>query len=133
MTEGSFEPSVKLQESLVLVQELIFKISLEDKIKLLSGEDFWSTYALPSIGLRKMVLSDGPSGVRGSIWDERLPSLSLPSATCISASWNLDLVKKGDNEYVGVLTTNEFRKKGSKYFSVRHETILLPSFMWNLE
>ena len=24
-------------------------------------------------------------------------------------------------------------KKGSKYFSVRHETILLPSFMWNLE
>jgi len=92
---------------LVLVQELIFKISLEDKIKLLSGEDFWSTYALPSIGLRKMVLSDGPSGVRGSIWDERLPSLSLPSATCISASWNLDLVKK-----MGEISALEAIRKG---------------------
>jgi len=30
---------------------------------------------------------------------------------------SLDLVEKGNNEYVGILRTNEFRRKGSKYYN----------------
>jgi len=30
---------------------------------------------------------------------------------------SLDLVGKGNNEYVGILRTNEFRRKGSKYYN----------------
>ena len=33
-------------------------LTLEEKIRLLTGEDFWTTYAMPNIGLRKMVVSD---------------------------------------------------------------------------
>ena len=54
-------------------KDAVAKLSLEDKVKVLTGEDFWTTWALPSINLRKMVVSDGPSGVRGELWDERSP------------------------------------------------------------
>ena len=40
---------------------------------LLTGHDFWATWPLEKIGLRRMLVSDGPSGVRGEVWDEREP------------------------------------------------------------
>lgn len=88
------------------ISALIGRLSLEEKVRLLSGEDAWTTYAIDHIGLRKMTLSDGPSGVRGPLWDERHKSLTLPSATCTSATWNLDHLYA-----VGVISANEARSK----------------------
>ncbi|PKQ25013.1 MAG: glycosyl hydrolase [Actinobacteria bacterium HGW-Actinobacteria-4] len=73
---------------------LVSQLSLEDKVLVLTGRDFWSTWPLPQIGLRSMVVSDGPSGVRGERWDEREPSLNLPSASALSAAWNPDLARR---------------------------------------
>lgn len=70
---------------------LLSQLTLEEKVLLLTGRDFWTTWPLEKIGLRRMLLSDGPSGVRGEFWDERDPSLNLPSATALSASWDIDL------------------------------------------
>lgn len=89
------------------IESLIKKLTLEEKVLLVSGENFWTTVALPSIGLRKMTVSDGPSGVRGPLWDERSPSLSLPSASSISSTWNVETLKK-----VGKLMAFEARRKG---------------------
>ncbi|MFM2384700.1 MAG: Family ership [Actinomycetota bacterium] len=89
------------------VQSTIAKLSLEEKIRLLSGEDAWSTYALENVDLRKMILSDGPSGVRGSMWDERYKSLTLPSASCVSATWDLKHLYS-----IGEVSANEARSKG---------------------
>ena len=69
-------------------------LSLDDKVRLLTGKDSWSTVALPSIGLRSMVLSDGPAGVRGQLWDERSPSVSFPSPTAVAASWDRRMVER---------------------------------------
>jgi beta-glucosidase len=82
------------------------KLTLEEKVRLLTGEDFWTTHALPSIGLRKMVVSDGPSGVRGELWDERSPSLSLPSATAFASTWDVSVM-----EHVGEVMAYEARRK----------------------
>ena len=82
------------------------KLSIEEKVRLLTGEDFWTTYALPNIGLRKMVVSDGPSGVRGELWDERSPSLSLPSATAFASTWDRDVLSR-----VGEVMAHEARSK----------------------
>ncbi|GAA4966976.1 glycoside hydrolase family 3 C-terminal domain-containing protein [Pseudonocardia tropica] len=71
-----------------LITTLIVRLDLERKVRLLTGADFWSTPAEPSVGLRRMVLSDGPSGVRGESFDERTPSLSLPSSTALGATWD---------------------------------------------
>mgnify|MGYP000647405791 FL=1 len=82
------------------------KLSIEEKVRLLTGEDFWTTYALPNIDLRKMVVSDGPSGVRGELWDERSPSLSLPSATAFASTWDTTVM-----EQVGEVMAHEARSK----------------------
>src|SRR3954454_6252878 len=86
--------------------DLLGRLTLEEKVRVLTGQDFWSTHALPGIGLRSMVLSDGPSGVRGAVWDERDPSLNLPSATALSSSWDLDIAHR-----YGVVSALEARRK----------------------
>ncbi len=86
---------------------LLGRLTLEDKVLVLTGGSAWATAALPAIGLRAMVLSDGPSGVRGARWDERDPSLCLPSATALSASWDVGLARR----YAAVAAV-EARRKG---------------------
>lgn len=86
---------------------LVASLTTEEKVLLLTGEDAWSSYALPSIGLRKMVVSDGPTGVRGAVWDERDPSLSLPSATCLASTWDRSALHT-----IGQLSAMEGRRKG---------------------
>ncbi|MCM6763776.1 glycoside hydrolase family 3 C-terminal domain-containing protein [Rathayibacter sp. ZW T2_19] len=74
--------------------ELIGRLDLEEKVQLLTGRDFWTTWPIERIGLRRMLVSDGPSGVRGEVWDERSPSLNLPSATALSSSWDRSIAKR---------------------------------------
>ena len=66
------------------IDELVARLTLAQKVRLLTGADFWSLHAEPAVGLRTVVVSDGPSGVRGAVWDERDPSLNLPSATALA-------------------------------------------------
>ena len=89
------------------ITDLVAKLTLAEKARVVSGETMWKTYALPSIGLRSMTLSDGPTGVRGAIWDERHPSLTLPSATCASATWDRAMLGK-----IGHVSASEARSKG---------------------
>ena len=72
---------------------LMDRLSLEDKILLLTGKDSWSLHPLPSIGLRSIVMSDGPAGVRGDVWDERSPSANFPSPTSLAATWRRDALR----------------------------------------
>jgi beta-glucosidase len=87
--------------------DLLNRLSLERKVLLLTGRDFWTTWPLPEIGLRAMTLSDGPSGVRGPVWDERDPSLNLPSATALSSAWDPALARRYGNA-----AAVEARRKG---------------------
>ena len=89
------------------IDELLARLDLRQKIRLVSGADFWSTRPEPAIGLRQLVLSDGPSGVRGVRWDERDPSISLPCGTALAATWDPELVAR-----VGALIAGEARRKG---------------------
>ncbi|WP_294945810.1 glycoside hydrolase family 3 C-terminal domain-containing protein [uncultured Microbacterium sp.] len=73
------------------LRPLLEKLTLEQKAALVQGADFWTTVPLPEIGLRAMTLSDGPAGVRGPRWDEREPSLNLPSGSALAASWDAGL------------------------------------------
>lgn len=86
---------------------LMNQLTLEEKVALVSGADFWTTTAIEKIGLRSMVLSDGPSGVRGPVWDERDPSINFPSATALAASWDTDVAYR-----YGAAAAVEARRKG---------------------
>jgi beta-glucosidase len=86
---------------------LLAKLTLEEKVQLLTGRDFWTTWPIEKIGLRRILFSDGPSGVRGENWDERDPSLNLPSATALAASWDLVIAAR-----YGAAAAVEARRKG---------------------
>ena len=83
------------------------RLSLEQKVRLLTGADFWSLYDEPAAGLRRLVVSDGPAGVRGETWDERDTSANVPSPTALAATWDEALV-----EQLGRLLAYESRRKG---------------------
>jgi beta-glucosidase len=83
------------------------RLSLEQKVRLLTGADFWALYAEPEAGLRRVVLSDGPAGVRGESWDERDSSANVPCGTALAATWD-----PGRVEAVGALLAREARRKG---------------------
>ncbi|GAB2874312.1 beta-glucosidase family protein [Streptomyces mayteni] len=89
------------------LRRLVAELSLETKVRLLTGRDFWTTWPVEEIGLRRIVMSDGPSGVRGEVWDERSPSLNLPSATALSSSWDPDIAY-----HYGAVLAAEARRKG---------------------
>ena len=86
-------------------RRLLARLSLEEKVSLLSGEEFWSLPALPSIGLEPIVMSDGPTGVKGG--DESVRSPRVPCGTALAATWNPTLV-----EEVGAILGEAARAKG---------------------
>ncbi|MFQ6143221.1 beta-glucosidase family protein [Streptomyces seoulensis] len=90
-----------------LLDRLIDKLSPERKTRLLTGATTWRTAAEPDIGLRQLVLSDGPAGVRGESWDERRTSALLPSASALGALWDEELLER-----LGGLLAGEAVRKG---------------------
>jgi beta-glucosidase len=105
-TEPTTAPQVGSDVEAV-VERALGRLDLERKVRLLTGASAWTTYGEEAIGLRPMVLSDGPAGVRGQAWDERDPSINLPSPTAMAASWDERLVRR----LAGLLAV-EARRKG---------------------
>jgi len=71
---------------------LLAALSVQDKVRLLTGAANWRMHGSPAIGLRPMIVSDGPSGVRGVTKDERHPSTSLPCPSACGATWDTELI-----------------------------------------
>ncbi|ACQ82285.1 glycoside hydrolase family 3 domain protein [Beutenbergia cavernae DSM 12333] len=80
-------------------------LDLATKVALVTGATAWSTAPEPAIGLREVVMSDGPAGVRGVRAGETATSLPAPSA--LAATWDLTLVER-----VGAAMAAEAREKG---------------------
>ncbi|MFB9465517.1 beta-glucosidase family protein [Streptomyces cinereospinus] len=89
------------------LDRLIDKLTLGQKVRLLTGATTWRTAGEAAIGLREMVTSDGPAGVRGEAWDERRTSVLLPSASALGAMWDEELVER-----LGGLLADEAARKG---------------------
>ncbi|QLH21515.1 glycoside hydrolase family 3 C-terminal domain-containing protein [Streptomyces sp. Rer75] len=90
-----------------VVEKALGALDLETKARLLAGQDMWSLPAVPAIGLRSLVMSDGPIGVRGVRWTADDPSIALPSPTALAATWDPALARRA-----GRLLAQEARRKG---------------------
>ncbi|MFD2689315.1 beta-glucosidase [Streptomyces phyllanthi] len=99
------DPADRAREA--VVEAALGKLGLDAKARLLAGQDMWSLPALPEIGLRSLVMSDGPIGVRGVRWTADDPSVALPSPTALAATWDPELALRA-----GVLLAQEARRKG---------------------
>jgi beta-glucosidase len=99
--------SVPYDQTETAIESALVRLDLETKVSLLAGQDMWSLPAVPEIGLRSLVMSDGPIGVRGTQWSADDPSIALPSPTALAASWDPDLARRA-----GRLLGQEARRKG---------------------
>ncbi|MEU0844371.1 glycoside hydrolase family 3 C-terminal domain-containing protein [Streptomyces sp. NPDC005962] len=90
-----------------VVEKALGALDLDTKAQLLAGQDMWSLPAVPAIGLRSLVMSDGPIGVRGVRWTADDPSIALPSPTALAATWDPALARRA-----GRLLAQEARRKG---------------------
>jgi beta-glucosidase len=73
---------------------LLPDLTVDEKALLLTGADSWRTQGAEALGLRPMIMSDGPAGVRGVVLDERQPSSSLPCPSALGATWDPELVRE---------------------------------------
>ncbi len=69
-----------------------------EKIALLSGKNVWETRAVPRIGLKPILMSDGPHGVRKQAGsgdhlglNPSVPATCFPTAATLSNSWDPEL------------------------------------------
>lgn len=79
------------------IKALIAKMTLEEKVSLLTGANAWSTVAIPRLGIPSINLSDGPHGLRrcdGLGWNESVPATCFPPAVLLACSFDEELAKK---------------------------------------
>lgn len=82
-------------------EKVVSSLTLEEKVYLGVGADFWRTQAIPEKGLPALTVSDGPSGLRyqkpgtdakGMTKSE--PATCFPSLATAAATWDRELVAK---------------------------------------
>jgi beta-glucosidase len=83
MTAGSESPPSPQCE------RLLAGLTLDEKVALLSGRDFWTLPAIERLGIPSLRMSDGPTGLRSTNSD---PATVFPVGIALAASFNPALV-----------------------------------------
>jgi beta-glucosidase len=79
------------------IQDLVKKLTLEEKAALCSGQNNWSSKAIERLNIPSIYMTDGPHGLRKESDDgfgNSLPATCFPTAACLASSWNTDLLEE---------------------------------------
>jgi hypothetical protein len=89
-----YQPSEWLEEATKRVKQM----TLQEKASLCSGSDFWLLQKIPRLGLERVMVSDGPNGLRKQASSADHLGIGKPvEATCfpagvnIASSWDVEL------------------------------------------
>ena len=81
--------------------ELLERMSLDEKIKLCEGADFWHTRAFPKYDIPAVMMCDGPHGLRRQSVsadnlgiNESVPAVCFPTAVLSACSFDTELLSK---------------------------------------
>ena len=81
------------------IKEIVRSMTLEDKVALCEGADFWTTRAFEKYGIPSMFMCDGPHGLRKQNVDSDMlginqsyPATCFPAAATTAGSWNEELL-----------------------------------------
>ncbi len=74
--------------------DLISRLDLPAKVRLLTGGDTFTLAPEPVIGLGTVALSDGPTGVRGLKFSGGRNVALFPNATLLASSWSEDTARE---------------------------------------
>jgi len=85
MSESNEAPTRTVED---LIDQAVREFDLEAKIELLTGAAAFSLHGSDAIGLRPMIFSDGPTGVRGSEFVGGKKVALFPNATLLAQAWD---------------------------------------------
>jgi beta-glucosidase len=71
-----------------VIAEAVRELDLEEKVQLLTGAAAFSLHGNEGIGLRPVIFSDGPTGVRGSEFVGGKKVALFPNATLLAQAWD---------------------------------------------
>ena len=83
------------------VKDIVSKMTLKEKVRLLSGKDFWLLEGYEHLGLPSIMVTDGPHGLRKQAGssdhaglNKSVKSTCFPTAVTLASTWNKDLIYK---------------------------------------
>lgn len=65
------------------IDDILGRLTIDEKISLVSGTDFWHTASVPRLGIPAIRVSDGPNGVRGTKFFNEKPAACYPCGKCL--------------------------------------------------
>ena len=81
------------------IEKIVERMSLEDKIAIGSGKDFWHTKEMEQYGISSLMVADGPHGLRKQENEadmlginQAVPATSFPTAASSACSWDKELL-----------------------------------------
>ena len=99
------------------VQDLLERMTLEEKVSLLSGANWMETVAIPRLGIPSIKMADGPAGIRSWLGSSAITSApgatrtfsatAFPPGIAIAATWDPELAQQ-----VGQAIGEEMRSIG---------------------
>ncbi len=76
------------------------ELTLEEKASLCLGSDFWHTAPVERLSIPRIMVSDGPHGLRAQMEEAdhvglsgSVPATCFPTASALGSSWNPDLFR----------------------------------------
>lgn len=83
-----------------MIENLLKKMTLEEKASLCSGRSFWTTEPIERFGIPSVMMTDGPHGMRKeitsagtNIMQKSEIATCFPTAVTTASSWDVDVVK----------------------------------------
>ncbi len=80
-------------------QEILSKMTLEEKASLCDGLDYWHSQPIERLGIKSIAFNDGPHGIRKKGNPEEsngllkgVPAICFPTASATACSWDPDLI-----------------------------------------
>ncbi|GCE31067.1 beta-glucosidase [Dictyobacter alpinus] len=102
------------------VEDLLGKLTLEEKVSLLAGASMWETVPIERLGIPALKVSDGPNGARGEgnimvgttadgEANAGVTSACFPAGISLAATWNPELIER-----IGQALGQEAKSKGAQ-------------------
>lgn len=96
---GKMEQDKKCEN---LIDELLAKLTLEEKIGMIHGAGLFRTESVERLGIPSLYMSDGPMGVRAEFADDEWRNTGttddfvsyLPCNSAIASTWNKEIAKE---------------------------------------
>ncbi|KAF4986352.1 hypothetical protein FGRMN_10879 [Fusarium graminum] len=90
-------------------RSLLPDLTLQEKVTLLSGQDFSTIAGVPRLGIPPIRVADSTSGIRPSGIEANLTTASFPNTTCYGSTWDSELLY-----HVGIHLARQARMKGAQ-------------------